>query len=339
MSVVLVTGSSGIIGVNVIRQLVERGDRVIAFDTRPDQGFLSDIEASFTFVAGDLLDLPWLMETVARHQVTQIVHLAAVMSPHHVTHPYMLSKINLEGTLNVLEAAKLCRVSRVIFGSTRGVIARTEGTPYGHPHYLPVPTTFTGPRIPLTILKLAAEQIGLCYARAGFVDFCALRFADFYGAERIAKPERSQANVFNDIVLNAYFGRETVLPQGADQKFEPLYIKDCAAGVIAACAAKSLDQRLYHIGLGEAVRFGDAISAVKRWFPHARIDVGPGLDFAHLEKDPNYCVLDISTAVEDLGYRPQYDLAAGLADYAEVLGCYVEAGLAKTVIPPPPRRS
>jgi nucleoside-diphosphate-sugar epimerase len=90
-----------------------------------------------------------------------------------------------------------------------------------------------------------------------------------------------------------------------------------------------LNHRIYHIGLGRAVRFGDAVAEVQRKFPQAAINVGPGLNFAHLEKDPNYCVLDIGTATEDLGYRPRYDLASGLDDYAETLDRYVAAGLAK----------
>ena len=227
---VLVTGGTGIIGVNVVRQLVERGDRVAVFDRKTDSGFLHDLAEAYVHVPGDLLDLPWLIETIQEHRIDRIVHLGAVMAPHHGTHPYMMSKINLEGTLNVFEAAKLCGVPRVIFGSTRGVIARTEGTEYGHPSYKPVPASFTGPRLPLTILKRAAEELGVSYARNGFFEFCAVRFADFYGAERVIKPERSQANVFNDVILAACRGRSMSLA-GGDQVFDPIYIHDCGAGV------------------------------------------------------------------------------------------------------------
>lgn len=315
---VLVTGGTGIIGVNVVRQLVERGDRVVIFDRKTDSGFLHDIASDHVHVPGDLLDLPWLMETLRTHGIDRIVHLGAVMTPHHATHPFMLSKINLEGTLNVFEAAKLCDVPRVIFGSTRGVIARTEGTEYGHPRYKPVPAGFTGPRLPLTILKHAAEELGLCYARNGFLEFCAIRFADFYGAERVIKPERSQANVFNDVILAACRGRP-VSVSGGDQMFDPIYIRDCGAGIVAACGVDVLPARVYQLGGGRGVRFADAVDAVREAFPDARIDVEGGFDFARGEKDPNYCVLDIEEARRDLGFEPTFDLAAGLKDFAATL--------------------
>lgn len=327
MSVVLVTGATGLLGVNVVKELLARDARVVVFDSRPDTRFLQVEQSSIAFAdGGDILDLPAIIGAIRQFEVTHVVHLAAVMTAYQIRHPYMLAKVNLEGTLNVFEAARLSGVRRLVFGSTRGVIARTEGTPYGHPDYKPVPAGFVGPRIPLTILKVAAEQLGLSYARQGDLDFCALRFADFYGAERIAKSDRSQANVFNDVILNAYFGRETHIAQGADQIFEPLYIKDCATGIVQACFAENLATRIYQIGLGKGVLFGDAVETVRRAFPQASINVGAGLNFASFEKDPNYCVLDISTATTELGYQPKYTIESGIDDYIEVMDRYRNSG-------------
>ncbi|MBP5857474.1 NAD(P)-dependent oxidoreductase [Marivibrio halodurans] len=322
---VLVTGGTGIIGVNVVRQLIERGDLVTVFDRKTDSGFLRDLVNDYAHVPGDLLDLPWLIETIQEHRIDRIVHLGAVMAPHHATHPHMMSKINLEGTLNVFEAAKLCGVPRVIFGSTRGVIARTDGTEYGHPSYKPVPASFSGPRLPLTILKHAAEELGLCYARNGFFEFCAIRFADFYGAERVIKPERSQANVFNDVILAACRGQSMSLA-GGDQMFDPIYIRDCGAGVVAACTVETLPAKVYQLGGGRGVRFADAVETVRGIFPKARIELEGGFNFARAEKDPNYCVLDIEDARRDLGFEPTFDLAAGLKDFVAVLQRFETTG-------------
>mgnify|MGYP003133513152 FL=1 len=322
---VLVTGGTGIIGVNVVRQLNAQGHTVTVMDVKPDVGFLSDIRSEYRFVRGDLQDLPWIIELLKQDRIDQIVHLGAVMSPHHTTHPYMLSKINLEGTLNIFEAAKLCDVGRVLFGSTRGVIARTEGTPYGAPYYDPVPSSFTGPRLPLTILKRAAEDLGLCYARNGFFEFCAIRYADFYGAERVIKPERSQASVFNDVILAAIDGCSLDLP-GADQVFDPVYIKDCAAGTVAACTVEKLPARVYQLGSGRGIKFGEAVTQVCDHFSAKMITVAPGFNFAPTEKDPNYCVLDIEDARRDLGYSPAFGLQEGLADFVLTLERYRTSG-------------
>ena len=95
-----------------------------------------------------------------------------------------------------------------------------------------------------------------------------------------------------------------------------------------ACTVASLPAKVYQLGTGRGISFGDAALAVQRKFPANKLEVSGGLNFARGEKDPNYFVLDIEDARRDLGFEPQYDLNAGLDDFAATMDRLIANGVA-----------
>ena len=107
-------------------------------------------------------------------------------------------------------------------------------------------------------------------------------------------------------------------PQGAEQKNDIIYNKDTANGIVLACMAKGLTNRIFNIGSGKASTLVEFAEAVKKIYPHADIEIGPGLDYFRRGFN-TYSVYDISRAQKELGYSPEYNLENGVRDYIETL--------------------
>lgn len=136
---VLVTGGSGFLGAHVARLLADRGDFVVLYDVAPPNGelecLLTPVKERWTFVRGQILDLPTLLLAIREHAVRQIVHSAALIDAQfYVRQPFVLFKVNVEGTVNVLEAARLENVERVVYASSIGLIPLKRYEPIDEEH-------------------------------------------------------------------------------------------------------------------------------------------------------------------------------------------------------------
>ena len=124
---VLVTGGSGFIGTYLLRRLVERGDRAINFDVRPPgptaEWWYGPAADQIQFVQGGVDDLSGVMAAVKQHQPDTIIHIAAIVDLAVLSQRHTLAmQVNLGGTLNILEAARLFGVRRVVYFSSIAVL-------------------------------------------------------------------------------------------------------------------------------------------------------------------------------------------------------------------------
>jgi len=222
-------------------------------------------------------------------------------------------RVNMAGTMSVFEAARRSGVRRVVMASTRTVYPDFDGTPYGHPTYRPVPEDhWLDPDRPYEVWKHAAERMGRFYQRRFGLEFAAFRFAIYYAAERLPNPGGRAMGMLHAMIANALEGAPTVIPGGAERVMDCVYVRDLARAFVLAADVPRLGSAAYNIGAGEPVTPGRFAAAVKTAVPHARIDIGPGIDFG----PGHYCVLDISRARRDLGFEPRWSLEAGVADCA-----------------------
>lgn len=313
---VLITGGMGVMGAETSRKFVREGHRPVIFARHRDDRLISDILDKVDFEAGDILDWPRLLDVIKRHQVTHIVHAAAFVGAVSAANPALSIQVNVIGTVNVLEAARLFDIKRVVYTSAKGIYGPVTGD-YGAPLYKPMPEDM--PKNPQRIYdsaKLMSENAGIYYANNMGVDVAVLRFATTYGPGKTAR--HGKMGVTSQIVESPFHGIPFHHPAGGDAKDDFIYNKDSARGIYLATVADKVPSRIYNIGSGIGVTLNDFADAVRRKIPNADIKIGPGLNFLGSPYPP-HGVYDISRARAELGFKPEYDLDRAVDDYVASL--------------------
>lgn len=298
---VLVTGGFGFIGRHISRELSSRGDEVAAISRSPPSGDEGGIRA----MRGDVTHLSDLIHAIKASGAELIIHSAALLTAESQRNPVLSFEVNAGGTLNVLEAARLMDVGRVIFISSTAVYGITrEGEPVDEDY----------PKNPITLYgaqKLFGEHLGEGYRSNYGISFIALRLPIVYG------PGQSQRgfSAFKEIIEKPALGERAVVEVGGDQRYDAVYVKDVARAVWLASRARGLRHSAFNIGAGNQCTLWDLAGIVRGHFPDAEIEIGPGFDIAEPIRGP----LDLRRAREELGYSPAYDLESGVRDYIEAI--------------------
>lgn len=309
---VLITGGMGVMGAEASRRFVAEGHRPVVFARHRDDSLIRDIAGKVDIELGDILDLPRLLQVMKQHRITHVVHAAAFVGAVSAANPALSVQVNVMGLVNMLEAARLMEVKRLVYTSAKGVY----GAPlpeHGHPTYRPL--TEDHPKNPIRIYdaaKLMGEHTALYYQKAFALDTVVLRFGTTWGPGKTAR--HGPMGTTSAIVEAPFRGEPYRLKQGGDQKDDFTYNKDSAQGIYLATVAQNPKSRVYNIGSGAGSTMRDLAAAVKRHLPKADIEIGPGLDFLGVGY-PAYSVYDITRATEELGYRPRYDIERGVEDY------------------------
>jgi UDP-glucose 4-epimerase len=312
---VLVTGGLGVNGAWTVRRLLTEGHDVVVTDTRPEFDLLPDIRHDFEFSQLDLRNVHELTELMKSRRIEVVAHLAAMVGVPTDLHQSFA--VNAQGSVGVLEAAHQAGAARVVYTSSKAVYAPITGN-YAHPHYQPVPEDY--PRGPTPGLraygasKILSEEAGQVYSERYGFEFVALRFGLIYGPGK--KARHGPIGMHSRIIENAMLGAPTTVARGGDQGDDMMYTKDVAQAITKAATVHP-GSWVYNIGTGRASTLHDFADAVRNRFPDAVIEVGPGLEFLGI--GPVHCVMDITSAQRDLGYAPEYDLKAGVADYVDSL--------------------
>lgn len=312
---ILVTGGSGLVGANAVRMLLERGERPVVFDVAVNERLLEAVGVdvkTLSMVRGDISDLPGLISAIRDHDIGRIIHLAAFLGEEVQRRPYSGVRLNLLGTVNVLEAARLEGVLRVVLSSSGTVYLGSLGEGG------PMKIDETIPLNPLSIYaatKAGSEFLGRTYAQRFGFEFVVVRFAALYGPSPAGlKATREQA--IQQMVRAAMTGNAATIkwPYGPA---ELLYGKDAAKGTVLACVKENLKHNIFHIGSGEMATGEEIVRALKKHFPKAVITLVKGekpMPYPE-ERIPH----DQSRSREQLGYEPDYLLERALGDYAETL--------------------
>ena len=197
---VLITGGMGVMGAETSRRFVKEGHRPIIFARHRDDWLIRDIVDKVDIELGDVLDLPrlWTSSNGIRSRTSCMPRLSSARSPQ--ANPALSVQVNVMGMVNVLEAARLFDVKRVIYTSAKGIYGPVLGE-YGSPTYKPMPEDL--PKNPKRIYdsaKLMGEHVGLYYQANMGVDVVVLRFATTYGPGKTAR--HGKMGVMSQIVEN-----------------------------------------------------------------------------------------------------------------------------------------
>src|SRR5918911_1029479 len=243
---IIVTGA-GLVGTHAAQRLLDRGAQPVLYDLSPNRAYAETVVdlARVPLVRGDVRDLPHLIEVAREHQADVIVHTAGLIGGRVEEEPYSGLQINLQGTINVLETARVLGLRRVVFASTEGVYDRAyamdparqlpETSPYGYnPLY--------------GAANAASELLGNAYADRFGVAFVALRFSAVFGPGTFVGG--SVAGEFMHDLIAAAVEQRPLRVRPWPARREYTYAKDIAAGVVAACFADNLKDRVFNVGPG-----------------------------------------------------------------------------------------
>jgi nucleoside-diphosphate-sugar epimerase len=312
---ILITGGSGLVGANAARMLLDRGERPVLFDVALTERLLRAVgvdPAEIPTVRGDVGDLPGIVSALREHKIGRVLHLAAFLGEEVQRRPYGGVQLNLMGTVNMLEAARLEGVKRVVFSSS-GTVYHAEIGEGG-----PKKIDETIPLNPLSIYaaaKAGGEFLGRAYAKRFGFEFVTVRFAALYGPSPAGlKATREQAI---QLMIRAALKGEAAKINWPYGPAELLYGKDAAKGAVLATIKDNLKENIFHIGTGQRSTGDDILSALKRHFPGVDITLTRGARPMPYPEDriPH----DLSRAREQLGFEPDYLLEKALGDYAETL--------------------
>jgi UDP-glucose 4-epimerase len=308
---ILITGGMGFIGLHTAKRCIDAGERVVLtqFHVRREPDFIKDELGSRAAV--DVLDVTnsdAVREVVRKHNVDSIIHLA-VPGLGALT-PSEEFRTNTEGLINTLDAAKEANVRRVSLASSLAVYANVGQGPWKENVPLPVISTN-----PTEAYKKTFEILGLFYARQTGLDVVALRIGGIYGPLY-----HSMANLPSRLTHAAVKGTKPELAgRGgaavAGDYGDMCYVKDCAQGIQKVHMAAELPNKIYNIGAGKATMNGELADAVNKAVPGANITLPEGS--SGRSGPGSYC--DLTQISADVGYKPEYDVYKGVADYAEWL--------------------
>jgi len=331
---ILVTGGSGFAGGYLVRELLDRGHPVVVYDLadlREETRFVIGERAEDVTVAqGSIDNLPRLLEVALEHRPAGIAHLGALMDIDLLDrNPLLALKVNVEGTLNVFEAARLHGVERVVMLSTVGVMGTRLYEPIDADH--PTITSRVGPLGAYGAAKLAAEAFAYAYHQSFGLDTRIVRPSALYGFGM----SWLAPNYMKQIVEPAVLGEPVDLASGGEVPRDYVHVADLASLVAATLAGPDDADRVFFAATGRPLRTGSDVGRIVRELvPGAEVSIGDAWTATDLRELPFRGRISIEHAQEQLGWQPRYgDLRDGIAAYVEQLRAYVATGSTPTPRP------
>src|SRR3954447_13108505 len=295
----LVTGGAGFIGSNLVNALVERGDEVRVLDnfSTGNRANLEGLEAEV--VEGELRSYERVH--AAMRGIEAVYHLGALGSVlRSVQDPLKSSSVNVEGTLNVLLAARDEGVRRVIFSSSTSV--------YGFNRELPtVETTPPDPISPYGVAKLAAERYCVSFSRVyESFESVVLRYFNVFGPRQ--SPHSQYAAVVPLFIASIADGQPITIHGDGEQSRDFTYVGNCVAATLAAAEAPDASGRIFNVAGGRPASVNEVADAIGQI-------LGKGVEKIHAPAragDIRDSWADLTAAREVLGYEPRLSLEDGL---------------------------
>jgi UDP-glucose 4-epimerase len=302
----LVTGGSGFIGSNLVRALLERGDSVRILDNFSTgyRANLAGVERDVELVEGELRSYERVHNAVRGVEV--VFHQGALPSvPRSVQDPLTTGAVNVEGTLNVLLAARDEGVRRVVFASSSSV--------YGNSDELPrVETQNPDPISPYGVSKLAAERYCVSFARVYPLETVALRYFNVFGPNQ--DPTSQYAAIVPRFVTAIAEQRPISVYGDGEQKRDFTFVSNIVEANLVAATADGVSGRVLNVATGRGTSvngLADTVGAVlgkevEREYHRERVG------------DVRDSWADVNRARELLGWQPRIDLEEGLRIVADI---------------------
>lgn len=320
----LITGAGLVGSLAAARLIAERGEHPVLYDVAFSMENLVErlpLE-QVTLVRGDVTDFPDLARVVQDHHVDRIIHTAGMLTWMVRQRPYAGVRVNLLGTLSVLEAARLSGVRRVVFCSSYSVYRGLKEPPVDRTFHedFALRSVSDYPPSVYSSMKLAAEWLGHCYRNEYGVDFVAVRFGGVFGPWR-GSPGAGPGQLMQRLVESAFYQKPCRISSGDLEyaRSDYIYACDAAQGAVRAAFAPSPDSRVYNIAMGQVSTVRDIVAALEH-ITHRKMDLDVYHGGSHSGYDQEIFPSDTSLARAELGWELEYPMETALRDYLAWLG-------------------
>jgi UDP-glucose 4-epimerase len=294
-----VTGGGGFIGSNLVRALLELGDAVKVLDNFSTGNRANLAGLDVEVIEGELRSYERVHNAVRGAEV--VFHLGALGSvPRSVQDPLTSSAVNVEGTLNVLLAARDSGVRRVVYSSSTSVYGTSRERPTSE-------SSPADPISPYGVAKLAAERYCVSFSRVyESFESVVLRYFNVFGPRQ--SPYSQYAAVVPLFIAAIADGRPITIHGDGEQSRDFTYVSNCVAATLAAAEAADASGRIFNIAGGRPASVNDVADTIGRI-------LGKDVEKIHQPAragDIRDSWADLTAAREVLGYEPRVSLEDGL---------------------------
>ncbi len=302
----LVTGGAGFIGSHVCERLLHDGHAVWAFDDlnpfydpqlkRRNLHDIQSLAKPFEFVHGDVCDRAALDELFGSVKFDQLIHLAARAGVRpSLAEPALYQRVNVEGTVNLLEAARKNRVKKIVIASSSSVYGVNSKVPFNESD--PIFSAIS----PYAASKLACESLGHVYHHVYGLDVAMLRLFTVYG------PRQRPDLAIRKFATLIHAGKPIPVFGDGSMARDYTYVTDTVDGIIAA-TQKEFGFQIFNLGESQTVTLDRLVELIEAALgKKAVIDRQPPQP-----GDVPVTFADITKARSQLGYHPQVKIEAGI---------------------------
>jgi nucleoside-diphosphate-sugar epimerase len=296
----VVTGGAGFIGSNTVDELVKRGHSVVVLDdlSAGKEENLADVRSKITLIKGSITDIEVVRK--AMHEAEYVLHLAARTSvPRSVKDPIESNRINIDGTLNVLVAARDAKVKRIVFAASSSAYGETPSLPK-------VETMVPAPISPYGVTKFVGELYLQTFGRCYGLENVSLRYFNVFG------PRQDPGSPYSGVLAKfcTAFLEETrpVIFGDGEQTRDFTYVENAVQANLLAFEAAQVSGKVFNVGVGGRVSLNQVVEALAKISgTHLEAKYDPSRD-----GDIRDSQADITRARELLGYDPQIDFEEGI---------------------------
>jgi nucleoside-diphosphate-sugar epimerase len=296
----VVTGGAGFIGSNTVDELVRRGASVVVLDdlSAGKEDNLAEVRNKISFIKGSINDLEAVRR--AMHEADYVLHLAARTSvPRSIKDPLETNRVNIEGTLNVLLAARDAKVKRVVLAASSSA--------YGETPVLPkVETMQPQPISPYGVTKYVGELYAQMFGRVYGLQNVSLRYFNVFGPRQ--DPASPYSGVLSKFCTAFLEQTEPVVFGDGEQTRDFTYIENVVQANLSACEAPGASGRAINVGTGERISLNQTLQLLREISGNS---LEAKYDPAR-EGDIRDSQADLTLSRELLNYEPTVNFAEGL---------------------------